>query len=592
MRSTVELAQLPYSFALNRLLMPDKFLSELRDRGVLLGRDRLEALHQLRLVVPLLRLRRDTRDIASEYRRNPREAWSLAHWQPTSRWDFNDALRDGRLFDPAEERFMSRHQLTRTLDDTTYESSVYLYSAHQLIHARLIEESLRWLQLRQKHGRFTPKLTVNPIWRRGWIEQARRLRELTVAVLALEPLYYSQVLGTLRLDSDPRARDWNTEFERYYAWRRDQPLGRPLQWLGVNSKWIADAGVELLRLADSIDPLGDWAELLPHANPERWSRLKGRARSAVDLRVAAEVALRYHDDLVEAGRATALPSHPNYRGDSHFRLKPRRSLDAALTDFGLSPHPRVVVMVEGATELLLFPRVMQVLGIRTDEDFIAVQDAGGVGRDLAPIVAYLAPRLGERQTDRYVELLRHPTRILIVLDAEGLAATKEQREARRQVWVNRLMETLPRELRRDGSIAPVIREQLDLLVDVVTWNRAGESFEFAHFTDGQIARAIDRLDPRPNKPSLEQLVSRVATFRAKGGNLGNLLFRTSKLDLADELWPLLERRLERARSGSDGRRIPIVRVLDRALKLAHEFGRGRVVLALEPRPPGASRRRR
>lgn len=158
--------------------------------------------------------------------------------------------------------------------------------------------------------------------------------------------------------------------------------------------------------------------------------------------------------------------------------------------------------------------------------------------------------------------------------------------------MNRLMETLPRELRRDAAIAPVIREQLDLLVDVSTWNRAGESFEFSHFTDAQIARAILRLDPRAAKPTLQQLLARVASLRASKGNLGNLLFRTSKLDLADELWPLLERRLERVRTGADGRRIPIVRVLDHALELAHEFGRGRIVLALEPRPAGTPRRRR
>lgn len=284
--------------------------------------------------------------------------------------------------------------------------------------------------------------------------------------------------------------------------------------------------------------------------------------------------------------------HAQFRDDTRFRLKARRSLDAVLADFGLSPHPRVVVVVEGATELLLFPRVMQTFGIRTDEDFIAIQDAGGVGRDLAPLVAYLAPRLGERQTDRYIELVRNPTRILVVLDAEGPVERPEQREARQQVWVNRLMETLPRELRRNDAAAPVIREQLDLLVNVATWNRAGESFEFAHFTDAQIARAIDRLDLRPDKPPLEQLVARVASMRSSGGNLGHLLHRRSKLELADELWPLLERRLDRARAGADGRRIPIVRILDRALALAHEFGRGRIVLALESQPAGTSRGQR
>jgi hypothetical protein len=572
--------------------MPDKFASELRDRGVSLDRNHLEALHQLRLVVPLVRLRRDTRAIEREHRRHPRDAESAAHWHPTSRWDINDALENRRLFDPAHERFMSRGQLTRPLGDGAYETSIYLYSPQQLVHAPLIQDALRWVELRAKNDRWHARLTVHELWRRRWTDQAHRLRELVLAVLTLEPLYYSQVIGTLTVDSD-RTGDWNTEFERFYAWRAKQPLGRPLRWLGVNAGWIFDAGVELLRLADIHDPLGDWAELVAHANPDRWNRLKGKARSAVDTRIAAEVLLRYHDDLVAAGRAKAIAEPPaRFRGPTDSRLKRRRPLDAVLSDFGLSPHPRVLVVVEGATELTIFPRVMEVFGLRTDEDFIAFQEAAGVRRDLTPLVAYLGPRLGERRANRYFELVRPPTRILVVLDAEGPVQTREQRERRRQKWVDRLMQTLPRELQRDEVQARVIREQLDLLVDVATWNRRGDSFEFAHFTDTQLATTIDKIDDRERKPSFEKLLELVAQTRARGGNLKELLHGPSKLDLVDALWPLLERRLIRGRdAGSTSRLVPIVRILDHALELAHEFGRGSIVLALEPAPPGQRRRR-
>ena len=592
MRTTVELARRPYTFAQNRLLMADTFASELRERGVFIDRTRLEALHQLRLVVPLLRLRRDTRAIEREHRRRPRDAESAAHWHPTSRWDINDAVENGRLFDPAHERFMSRSQLTRPIGDRTYETSVYLYSPQQLIHAPLIHDALRWMQLEAKNGRWHARLTVHDAWRRRWTDEARRLRELVLAVLALEPIYYSQVIGTLRLDSD-RTGDWNTEFERYYAWRAEQPLGRPLRWLGVNAEWIFDAGVELLRLAEMHDPLGDWAELLAHANPDRWSRLKGTARSAVDARIAAEVLLRYHDDLVAAGRAKATPEPPaRFRGPTHSRLKTRRPVDAVLSDFGLSPHPRVLVVVEGATELTIFPRVMEVFGLRTDEDFIAFQEAAGVRRDLTPLVAYLGPRLGERRENRYIELVRPPTRILVVLDAEGPVQTRAQREKKRQKWVDRLMQTLPSELQRDEVRSPVIREQLDLLVDVATWNARGDSFEFAHFTDRQLTTTIDRIDDRDRKPSFGRLLELVAQTRARRGNLNELLHGPSKLDLADALWPILERRLVRGRgAGSSSRRVPIVRVLDHALELAHEFGRGSIVLALEPAPRQQRRQR-
>jgi hypothetical protein len=55
---------------------------------------------------------------------------------------------------------------------------------------------------------------------------------------------------------------------------------------------------------------------------------------------------------------------------------------------------------------------MQLFEIRTDKDFISIQDAEGLGRRLEPLVAYLGPRLGRELEDRYVELVRPPTRLL------------------------------------------------------------------------------------------------------------------------------------------------------------------------------------
>jgi hypothetical protein len=63
MRSPVDLLELPCAFALNRPLMADKFQRELRDRGINIGLEGLETLHKLRLLVPLLRIRRDGREI-------------------------------------------------------------------------------------------------------------------------------------------------------------------------------------------------------------------------------------------------------------------------------------------------------------------------------------------------------------------------------------------------------------------------------------------------------------------------------------------------------------------------------------------------
>jgi len=83
-------------------------------------------------------------------------------------------------------------------------------------------------------------------------------------------------------------------------------------------------------------------------------------------------------------------------------------------------------------------------------------------------------------------------------------------------------------------------------------------------------------------------LSVIATLRAAHGNLDELLGPISKVALADELWPLLAAKIDRALERGTERRIPIVRVIDQAAALANELPRRNLVIALEPQP----RRRR
>ena len=218
---------------------------------------------------------------------------------------------------------------------------------------------------------------------------------------------------------------------------------------------------------------------------------------------------------------------------------------------------------------------MKKLEVRRDDDFISIQDAEGVTTNLGPLLAYLAPQPGENEADRYVRPLRPLTRFVVVFDPEGPVTTNADREKRRQVWVDRIMRALPGEMQ-----TAVVREQVESLVAIRTWTKRGESFEFAHYTDRELARAIDKLDRRERKPERERLVKLVAQARARRKNLKILLKGFGKIELAEELWPLLERKLDRALSKQTERRIPVVPILDEATQMAHEFGRGNTVIAL------------
>jgi len=76
----------------------------------------------------------------------------------------------------------------------------------------------------------------------------------------------------------------------------------------------------------------------------------------MDMRLPGEILLLYYDRLVRESIATALPTPPRTATPYDLRLKRRRPLDALLTEFGLSPHPHLILIVEGASPSACFCR--------------------------------------------------------------------------------------------------------------------------------------------------------------------------------------------------------------------------------------------
>ena len=563
MRSTLDLIDLPYTFWQLRLLTEDQFRREAKARGVDLFERQLEGLHRLRVLSPFVRVSRDGRAIAVAARRNDPDIWEIAHWQSTHRVDLLRAHDAGRLHDPLAEHFIARRRLRREVGDVTYRSSDYLYS-HQLLSLPIVRSVLPYCRYSQ--GGEINGFEVDRAISGYWQGQAEWLHPRLVALSALEPIYYPNIVRRIRYNGG--------ELAGYDAWRDKLRPRAMLDWLEVEPSWIKDSAGALLDQADRLDPLGRWSELVREADPDRWEWLQGEARGANDLRIGAEILLRYYDRLARGRIAPKIREQTGRMRDQFSgRLKPKDALDGVLTSFGLSPHPQLVLVVEGETELLLFPRLMALFGIRKDRNFIAIENAQGVGRDISSLVAFaVAPSIERDANGRYLRPLKPLTRLLAVMDAEGKYATPEGRKERRRVWVDRILQTLPPE-DRTGPV----RRSIERLVGVKTWNRKGQSFEFAHFTDRQLALATAKIYRRTSL-SLEKRVEMAEGIRRSRGNLDPLLGSGSKVELADALWPVLRRKIERAQGYGTERRIPIVRMLDHAIAMAHELPRRNVVI--------------
>ena len=128
----------------------------------------------------------------------------------------------------------------------------------------IIQQALPYL--RDKHTS-RPTLDVNQFWLDTTLPRASSKREVALALTALEPLYYANVVGTLRLPAID-------DFARHDKWRARIGLTSTMRWLGVSADWLRESAAGLLTQADAIDPLGDWLEVVRRGSPERWSRLR------------------------------------------------------------------------------------------------------------------------------------------------------------------------------------------------------------------------------------------------------------------------------------------------------------------------------
>ena len=213
-----------------------------------------------------------------------------------------------------------------------------------------------------------------------------------------------------------------------------------MEWLGVSRNDVAAQADQLRYDASFDDVLGDFYEIVRRANPRTWTTLRGRARTAMDDRVAAEMLHR----AVEDGQgSSAAPAGPPL--SQQWLSERPASLDSALTSLHISPHPPLVVGIEGETEELILPRVFDLLGIRNDPTFIRIETFGGTIKSLSLLARFAsAPQLGADRQD-YVVVDRPITRFLVLTDAENRYATEADRRRERLLLLDSIARGVPDE---------------------------------------------------------------------------------------------------------------------------------------------------
>jgi hypothetical protein len=348
MRSPVDLVELPFAFTQRSLLTESAFIKEAEKRNVRLRPTTLEALHRLKLLVPLLRFSRDRAAIVRAMKARSPFLYQLTDVEFTESWSLAEIHRLGQLHDG--RRFIQRSNLERRAGDREYRASVYLYSSYQLLQLQRLAKLIPYIT--HDNGRAVGLQQGRQVllWEQDFAEGDR---QVAVAAAAFEAGYLPRITGTLRFSFDE-------QFAQYERWRADSHARSTLDWLGLEPAWLRDTADALLYRADRDDPLAEWFDVLREGDPRYWQKLKGTALSAIDVRTCAEMFLLAYEELAREGAADPLPTPTTDRfGRTGFenRLRPKGARNETLTRFGLSPHPKLILVLEGATELLLVQHV-------------------------------------------------------------------------------------------------------------------------------------------------------------------------------------------------------------------------------------------
>ena len=571
--NTIEAVRFPWAFSQRSPLSTQEFCRAAEARGVDLDEGSLRELYRHGLLIPFVEVRNRRVDSATPPLAPVGEPLARG-----SRLADLQRCRDlGRLIDPGESAFRPKLRFERRASDSLRWWNGLLYSHDQLLGLQLVRRHVEARRLFRRGDRIVVRMHTPD---RCVVERAASLRRLAALLVVLEARYLPKLdpewVHVTNADLD----DWD-EFRRSF-----EPI-KVLHSSGWTHEEVRSSAENLLFTAHRHDVLGKWTDLIKRSPRRTWEELKGEPRVAMDHRVAAEILMLFHADLAEHGACQPIEPPPSlFWGPLNERLGARiGSLDESLSRLGVSPHPRVVLVIEGETERLMVERLMDVLDLRADSEVMRVLVLGGVTHDLTKLAAFAAaPLLGDRSGDDW-EMIRPPTRLVIAVDPDQGFRTEDQVRRQRRI----ILDEIAAVVRAQG--ADPDRDDLASLVQIRTWE--GGTFEFAHFTDTELAEALRSVSPTCNGLTDARLLEVLSSIRAKRGKIDTLVGAwkpaVSKIELARALLPTIERNT-RAAISCRGDPPPLATAIDDAHYLARSQAHGTFVLrATNSTSPGQRR---
>lgn len=562
---------MPWAFTQRQPLDTSTFIEEAEKRGVSLDIATLRELYRRRLLIPFVHItHRPVRPPAKPVEReSPLGGPRLT--------DLRQARDTGRLRDLSATPFIQSLPFERGKQKSQDWWNGLLYSPYQLLVLPALGNILAERTYQQRGKRRTTHLARPD---QMLLDLAGRLRKTAVVLTALEARYLPNLDPEwIRLNDVPDIADWEAYRARFDPLQMQAWLQCPSERLRQDAEWL------LLR-AHRVDPVGaDWGRLMRRAPAKSWENLKNACLTTLDDRIAAEILLRFYTELASRRQAEPLPDLSAARGwhPLQDRLSNHSgSLDEDLVRLGISPHPRVVLALEGDTEMNHAPRVWRALGFSEAPELIRLLNLETANRDLTKVAALTAaPLVSEKVGANQWNLIKPYTRLFVAVDPDEPFTTPE-RVAREKT---KILNEIKKVLEAQGVKRPNPTE-LAQLVEIRTWDEP--CYEFAHFEDEELAEGIMEVHQTIDGWTKDELIEALGYWRARKDDIkrvwlsgrrdeqankttGRWEYGVSKVQLAEALWPTLVRKIQLYMAMENAPVPPIVQVISDAYHLAQQW---------------------
>jgi hypothetical protein len=558
---------MPWAFTQHYPLDTGGFISEAKRRGFDLDLTALHDLYRHRLLVPFVYV--GSRQVA--------EVVDLGDIDPLRDNGRLIELRTGRnegcLVDLASVPNKPWIKFEEPKQEPRPWWNGLLYSQHQLL---IFSELKDWLGTRYRYKtwhKIIVRERVQPVKPDAGLKQeVNRFRRIAIAATALEARYLPTIDPEWVQLKSAKPDEWKL----YRSHFDPVAMGNALGYTAEQARQDAE---HLLFLAHRIEPVGSsWSQLIRRSPRDSWKDLKDAALSAMDFRETAEILLCFYDDLANRGVVEPLPEIEPRLGwhPLHERLSFRHdTLDQNLMHLKISPHPRVVLAVEGDSEEIHAPKVWKALEYPDAPELIRVLNLGGTDRDMQKVAALAAaPLVGRKESSReFWWLIKPPTCFMVAADPENQFDPARVNDTRRL-----MLDEIRSVLKAQGVKAN--DGELEALVEIRTWTQS--CYEFAHFTDEELADGIIEVHPTCDGWSRDRLIASLAYWRGAGKDIKRVWLsgwdptlnkptgkkwesEVSKTKLAEALWPVLEQKIQRAKVDET---VPLPEVVD-VMQLAY-----------------------